>query len=288
MKNECDNDLIKPEKGSVYGDIAADDQHSAYDVDSDNDSLNLKNPMEQLLCGPKQKKIKKRQRVNSGSLNLNEESHCSSTLTDHSVFKSHGDTEREGLYVLRRDSGSFQSRGYLFLAVAFGMMAYQSYAGQDKPALTSTQIPPVGVPSKQQFGPMMKPLCHDVDLIDDHLQNMNLVSSDVSDSFIPESQLQDSPSQPKESETQQDERPFTAKLTTEQMALLGNISQMLQSLVRGKYQYLTYLMSSTACMYFWLAPNHHKMQLIKPVARVVRSSRPSTSKMSSSRRIKQQ
>lgn len=48
---------------------------------------------------------------------------------------------------------------------------------------------------------------------------------------------------------------------------------MLKSLIHGKYQYLTYLMSSTACMYFWLAPNHHKMQLIKPVARVVRSSR---------------
>lgn len=47
---------------------------------------------------------------------------------------------------------------------------------------------------------------------------------------------------------------------------------MLKSLIHGKYQYLTYLMSSTACMYFWLAPNHHKMQLIKPVARVVRSS----------------
>lgn len=45
---------------------------------------------------------------------------------------------------------------------------------------------------------------------------------------------------------------------------------MLQSLIRGKYQYLTYLLSSTACVYFWLAPNHQKMQLIKPVARVVR------------------
>ena len=47
---------------------------------------------------------------------------------------------------------------------------------------------------------------------------------------------------------------------------------MLKSLINGKYQYLTYLMSSTACVYFWLAPSHQKMQLIKPVARVVRSS----------------
>lgn len=122
--------MINHVKGSIYGDMAADDQESCSDIGSDSDSLNLKNPMEQLLCGQKQKKIKKRQRVNSGSLNLNEESHCSaSTHTDNSLFKHHGDMDREGLYVLKRDSGSFQSRGYLFLAVAFGMMAYQSYAG---------------------------------------------------------------------------------------------------------------------------------------------------------------
>lgn len=119
----------------------------------------------------------------------------------------------------------------------------------------------------------MKPLCHDVDLIEDHMQNMNLVSSDVSDTFIPESQLQDSQGQQqiKESEVQQEANHFAAgKVGPEQMAMQGNISQMLKSLIRGKYQYLTYLLSSTACVYFWLAPNHHKMQLIKPVARVVR------------------
>lgn len=193
MKEEQD-ELIKPEKGSIYGDMAADDQDSVYGVDSDNDSLNLKNPMEQLLCGTKtQKKIKKRQRVNSGSLNLNEESHCSeSSHTDNSHFKSLGDsTERDSLYVLKRDSGSFHSRGYLFLAVAFGMMAYNSYTGQDKPALTSPHIPTVDVSSKNKFSQMRQPLCADVDLMDDQMQNMNLMSSDVGDSFIPESQLQD-------------------------------------------------------------------------------------------------
>lgn len=129
--------------------------------------------MEQLLCGPQQKKIKKRQRVNSGTLNLDNVSHCSaSTLTDNSLFKSHGEGDRDGLYVLKRDSGSFQSRGYLFLAVAFGMMAYQSYTGQNSGAdLPSSQIPTVNVPSsKQPFNGMRNPLCaQDVDLIDDHL-----------------------------------------------------------------------------------------------------------------------
>lgn len=40
-------------------------------------------------------------------------------------------------------------------------------------------------------------------------------------------------------------------------------------------------------MYFWLAPNHHKMQLIKPVARVVRSSSFSSGKPSSKKAAKQ-
>jgi len=117
----------------MYGDMAAEDEQSCYDMNSDAES-NLKNPMEQFLCGGKQKKIKKRQRVNSGSLNLNEESHSSvSTLTDNnSLFKSRGDKDSNSVYVLRRDSGSFQSRVYLFLAVVFGMMCYQSYSGQEK------------------------------------------------------------------------------------------------------------------------------------------------------------
>ena len=53
-------------------------------------------------------------------------------------------------------------------------------------------------------------------------------------------------------------------MTFDQIALQGNLSPMLKSLIKGKYQYLTFLMSSTACMFFWLAPNHHKMKLIKP------------------------
>lgn len=89
----------------------------------------------------------------------------------------------------------------------------------------TAQIPTVAVPNKQDFGPIMKPLCHDVDLIEDHMQNMNLVSSDVSDTFIPESQLQDSQQQIKESEVQQEANHFAAgKVGPEQMAMQGNIS----------------------------------------------------------------
>merc|ERR1719337_124222 len=125
--------------------------------------------------------------------------------------------------------------------------------------------------------------------MDDQMQNMNLVSPDVSDSFIPDSQLQDSQQinsqqlNNKEMESNERSHFATGKVTPEQMILQGNISQMLKSLINGKYHYLTYLMSSTACIYFWLAPNHHKMQLIKPVARVVRSSSVNSSSINSSR-----
>jgi len=66
----------------------------------------------------------------------------------------------------------------------------------------------------------------------------------------------------------------------------GDLSKTLKSLIQGKYQYLTYLLSSTACIYFWLAPNHHKMQLIKPVARVVRQSPVGKPKYKSSKKYR--
>lgn len=133
----------------MFGDIAADDQRSCSEIESECESLNRLNPMEQMLYGVKQKKIKKRQRVNSGYINPNEDSHCSaSTHTDNSLFKSNNEVDPEHLYVLKRDSGSFHSRGYLFLAVAFGMMAYQSYSGQEKPELASPQIQTMNLPNQ--------------------------------------------------------------------------------------------------------------------------------------------
>jgi hypothetical protein len=44
---------------------------------------------------------------------------------------------------------------------------------------------------------------------------------------------------------------------------------MLQSIISGKYTYLGYLMCSTACCYFWMTPNQHKLRLIKPKRRYV-------------------
>ena len=66
----------------------------------------------------------------------------------------------------------------------------------------------------------------------------------------------------------------------------GPFSQTLKKLSSVKYQYLTYLMSSTACLYFWLAPNAQRMKLIKPVARVVTKATPSYSPVKSNRSAK--
>lgn len=242
--------------------MAVQDEQSCYDMNSDADSINLKNPMEQFLCGGKQKKIKKRQRVNSGSLNLidiDEQSHCSvSTLTDNnSLFKSRGDKDSNSVYVLRRDSGSFQSRGYLFLAVVFGMMCYQSYSGQEKADVGPPQIPTVDVANKKLLTHTSHGSHNDLnnDNSGDNI-DMHLGESDVSDQYIPESLLQDSQSHGRQEEAREQHQ--NVKLTAQQLAerMQGPFSQTLKNLASGKYQYLTYLMSSTACLYFWLAPNH--------------------------------
>jgi len=44
---------------------------------------------------------------------------------------------------------------------------------------------------------------------------------------------------------------------------------MLQRIIAGKYTYLGYLMCSTACCYFWMTPNQHKLRLIRPKKYVV-------------------
>jgi len=116
--------------------------------------------------------------------------------------------------------------------------------------------------------------------------DMNLAESDVSDQIIPDSHLQESQSQSRQEEAREQHQ--NVKLTAQQLAerMQGPFSQTLKNLVSGKYQYLTYLMSSTACLYFWLAPNHQKMKLIKPVARVVTKATPSDSPTKSHRSSK--
>jgi len=41
-------------------------------------------------------------------------------------------------------------------------------------------------------------------------------------------------------------------------------SAFLKSIMTGKYTYLTHLMCSTACFYFWINPNAYKMRFLRP------------------------
>jgi len=57
------------------------------------------------------------------------------------------------------------------------------------------------------------------------------------------------------------------KLSNEQIAKInmqGPLAGMFKTMIAGKYQYLSCLMCSTACFFFWMTPNHHKIRLIRP------------------------
>lgn len=44
----------------------------------------------------------------------------------------------------------------------------------------------------------------------------------------------------------------------------GLHSGFMKTIMTGKYCYLTHLMCSTACFFFWMSPNAYKMRYIKP------------------------
>jgi len=57
------------------------------------------------------------------------------------------------------------------------------------------------------------------------------------------------------------------KLSTDQISkfsMAGPLAGMFKTMAAGKYQYLTCLMCSTACFFFWMTPNHHKIRLLRP------------------------
>lgn len=109
-----------------------------------------------------------------------------------------------------------------------------------------------------------------------------LVTSDVSDEFIPEYQLQQMMKQKSaEKDSEQVNLRGSAHLmkninsmSQEQLIenMQGPLSGMFKKIAAGKYTYLTYLMCSTACFFFWMTPNHYKIRLIKPKSNANRSS----------------
>jgi hypothetical protein len=223
-------------------------------------AASIKDPME-LMAGDylenkRQRKLK-RKRLNSGSLN-----------TDDSETQ---ELDLDKCFVLERTRGSTQSKGYFFLACVFGLMCGSSYTNnqavqigemENKSQILSMQTnsPSAGASSgKFCVGRELKSQELDLEM-ESKFGSMNLVSSDVSDEFISDLQLKEM------YKKQQNSSLNTAKI----MKNLGQYQNspmyggIFQNLLSGKYTYLTYMMASSACFFFWMMPNHHKVRLIKP------------------------
>jgi hypothetical protein len=63
----------------------------------------------------------RRSRVNSGKISISDESISENTQPE--------EIDLDKVFVLERDSASSRGKGYLFLAVMFGVMCFNSYPG---------------------------------------------------------------------------------------------------------------------------------------------------------------
>mmetsp|Transcript_11816 Transcript_11816/g.19972 ORF Transcript_11816/g.19972 Transcript_11816/m.19972 type:complete len:147 (-) Transcript_11816:89-529(-) len=102
---------------------------------------------------------------------------------------------------------------------------------------------------------------------------MNLLTSDVQDEFIPDAMLVDSNQEMSSVESPAKKQQDTLNLVNNVNSMtVGQIIQSMQgpmygmfkNIIAGKYTYLTYLMCSSACVFFWMTPNHYKVKLIRP------------------------
>lgn len=118
------------------------------------------------------KKTGKRSRINSGKLSVDD-------TTD--------ELDLDKVFVLERDSASSKGKGYLFLAVMFGLMGCSNYNGA---IVSDTSAPEVARP-KPFIQRDVKSLDIGDDLMESKFSNMNLANSDVSDEFVTDFDLND-------------------------------------------------------------------------------------------------
>lgn len=78
-------------------------------------------PLEAIAGDHNNMKQKRRSRVNSGKLSISDESISENTQPE--------EIDLDKVFVLERDSASSRGKGYLFLAVMFGVMCFNSYPG---------------------------------------------------------------------------------------------------------------------------------------------------------------
>jgi len=108
--------------------------------------------------------------------------------------------------------------------------------------------------------------------IEQRMNDLNLIS------ILSDEQLSDDLIQKMYVSKQQKEKKITLQNTAHIMKTLGQLntpnihnvfssgvySGFLKTIMSGKYSYLTHLMCSTACFFFWMTPNANKMRLIRP------------------------
>jgi len=117
------------------------------------------------------KRAGKRGRINSGRLSVDD-------TTD--------ELDLEKVFVLERDSASSKGKGYLFLAVMFGLIGTANYNG----AIVSESSAPEVARPKSFIQRDVK--SHEIgdDIMESKFSNMNLMNSDVSDEFINDNDTQ--------------------------------------------------------------------------------------------------
>ena len=117
------------------------------------------------------KKAGKRGRINSGRLSVDD-------TTD--------ELDLEKVFVLERDSASSKGKGYLFLAVMFGLIGTANYNG----AIVSESSAPEVARPKSFIQRDVK--SHEIgdDIMESKFSNMNLANSDVSDDFVTDNDTQ--------------------------------------------------------------------------------------------------
>jgi len=115
----------------------------------------------------------KRGRINSGKLSVDD-------TTD--------ELDLDKVFVLERDSASSRGKGYLFLAVMFGLMGCSNF--NNSAIVSDTQAPEVARPGRFVQRDVKS---HDIgeDLMESKFSNMNLINSDVSDEFVDENDSND-------------------------------------------------------------------------------------------------
>ena len=186
--------------------------------------------------------LRKRQRLNSGTLTIQslEDSVCDTRSVDaSSMFAEEFELKKK------------QSKGYMFLAVALGMMCCsQIVEGVSRHCPEREQPETMSVQkllNSAQSSPRNKRyLSSD---FESKFVNMNLASREATADYAPS------------------DKPIrdTAKIMKNlQSGLKGPLSNIVEGLMTGRYSHLTKQVQKTAT-FFWMSPSYNTLRLVRPV-----------------------